>query len=152
MPSIYWSSCASTCTNSCVHLIRSVSTPADSSWLTTLLVWLVGVYVAMRYLFAEPLIWLQELHWHIFALIFLLGAAYTLKHDAHVRVDVFYAKFNPRRKAWVNLVGTLVFLIPFCLVVMSNSLDMVEAAWQIKKRSLLILAVCRLATSSKEPY
>lgn len=106
-----------------------------AAWLTAILVWLVVVYVVMRYLFAEPLIWLQELHWHLFAMIFLLGAAYTLKSDAHVRVDVFYARFSSKRKSWVNLIGILMFLIPFCLIVITRSWGMVESAWQIREKS-----------------
>lgn len=120
-----------------VEIIDQVSEYAGraTAWLTSLLVWLICVYVVMRYLFAQPLIWLQELEWHLFALIFLLGAAYTFKADAHVRVDVFYARFSPKRKAWVNLIGILVFLIPFCLVIITRSWDFVLSAWAVQESS-----------------
>jgi TRAP-type mannitol/chloroaromatic compound transport system permease small subunit len=55
--------------------------------------------------------WL-EIQWYAFGLIFLLGAGYTLKHDGHVRIDVLYGRFSPRRKAWVDLLGGLFFLLP----------------------------------------
>ncbi len=61
----------------------------------------------MRYLFHSGSVALQELEWHLFALVFMLGAAYTLKHDGHVRVDIFYQSrwMNDVRRAWVNLLG-----------------------------------------------
>ena len=86
------------------------------SWLTTLLVLLVCYDVFTRYLLKSSYVAVQEMEWHLFALIFLLGAAYTLKHDKHVRVDVFYSRFPPKTKAMVNLVGSALFLVPFCLI------------------------------------
>jgi len=58
----------------------------------------------------------MELQWHLFALIFLLGAGFTLRNEKHVRVDLFYHDFQRKDKALVNLIGTIVFLIPMCLV------------------------------------
>lgn len=86
------------------------------SWLTMLLVVVVCYDVFTRYVLKSSLVAVQEMEWHIFALIFLLGASYTLKHDRHVRVDVFYSRFKPRTQAIVNLAGSLLFLIPFCLI------------------------------------
>lgn len=86
------------------------------SWLTTALVGLVCFDVVTRYLVNDTKIWIMELEWHLFALIFLLGAGYALKHDRHVRVDLFYARFSKRDQALVDLVGTLVLLIPWCLL------------------------------------
>ena len=74
----------------------------------------------------------------VFALIFLFGAAYTLKHNEHVRVDVLYQSprlMNPRRRAWVDLLGTLFFLIPFCLLVITGSFPFVEGAWNTNEGS-----------------
>lgn len=90
---------------------------AGVSWLTTLLVLLVCFDVFTRYLVNYSLVWVQELEWHLFALIFLLGAGYTLKHDKHVRVDILYMKRGPRAQAWINLLGCLLFLFPFCCAV-----------------------------------
>jgi TRAP-type mannitol/chloroaromatic compound transport system permease small subunit len=102
-----------------------------ASWLTTLLVLLVCFDVMRRWLINDTEAWIMELEWHIFALIFLMGAAYSLKHDKHVRVDLFYASFSERDKAWVNLVGALIFLIPWCVIIVIFS-------WQYAAESLHI--------------
>jgi TRAP-type mannitol/chloroaromatic compound transport system permease small subunit len=83
------------------------------SWLTTVLVFLVCADVFFRYLLDRTANWVMELEWHLFAVIFLLGAAYTLRHDRHVRVDLFYERFSERDKALVDLVGSLLFLLPW---------------------------------------
>lgn len=76
-----------------------------------------------------------ELEWHLFAAIFLLGAAYTLQEDKHVRVDVFYHRFSDKTKAWVNLIGTLILLIPFCVISFSESLSFVNSSFQLGETS-----------------
>ncbi|MBN3891294.1 MAG: TRAP transporter small permease subunit [Nostoc sp. JL31] len=76
-----------------------------------------------------------ESQWYIFDLVFLLGAAYTLKHNEHVRVDIFYSNWPPGRKALADLVGTIFFLIPFCIITIAFSWDAVVASWQIKEAS-----------------
>lgn len=86
------------------------------SWLTTVLVAVVCYDVFTRYLLKSSLVAIQELQWHLFAVIFLIGAAYTLKHGKHVRVDVFYNRFPAKTRAWVDFIGSLIFLLPFCLV------------------------------------
>lgn len=87
-----------------------------ASWLSVVLVVLVCYDVAVRYIFNSTVAWIMELEWHLFALLFLFGAAYTFKHDSHVRVDLFYSQFSDRDKALVNFVGGLIFLIPWCLI------------------------------------
>jgi TRAP-type mannitol/chloroaromatic compound transport system permease small subunit len=94
-----------------------------AAWLTTVLVLLVCGRVLGRIIFNSEPVWMPELEWHLFSLIFLLGAGYTLKHDKHVRVDLFYADFSEKDKALVNLIGSLVFLIPWCLLMMWVSFD-----------------------------
>lgn len=78
---------------------------------------------------------LIETQWYLFDLVFLLGAAYTLQHNDHVRVDVFYARWNRRRKAMADLFSTLVFLIPFCLLVIYFSWGAVVQSWAIRETS-----------------
>ena len=106
-----------------------------TSWLTAILVVLVSYDVFVRYFIGESSVGLQELEWHIFALIFLLSAAYTLKIDEHVRVDVFYTRFSQKNKALVNLFGSVFFLIPFCLIVIFASQDFVELSFRVKETS-----------------
>lgn len=76
-----------------------------------------------------------ESQWYIFDLVFLLGAAYTLKHDEHVRVDIFYSNWSPKRKALANAIGTLLFLIPFCIIIIFFSWDTILASWAIRENS-----------------
>jgi len=72
-----------------------------------------------------------ESQWYIFDLIFLMGAAYTLKHNGHVRVDVLYSNWSKKRQALANLLGTLLFLIPFSIMVIVFSWEAIVASWQI---------------------
>lgn len=78
---------------------------------------------------------LFDLQWYMFSLIFLLGAAYGLNHDVHVRVDVFYARMSPRVRAWVDLFGTALFVIPFSIVVLVVSWPAVRNSWAIREAS-----------------
>ena len=76
-----------------------------------------------------------ELQWYLFSLLFLLGAAYTLKHDDHVRVDVLYSQLSRRGQAWINVLGTVLFLFPFCAVVLWMSIPFVTNSWAILEGS-----------------
>ncbi len=105
------------------------------AWLNTLLVLVVCYDVFTRYLLRRSMVAIQELEWHLFAIIFLLGAAYTLKYDRHVRVDVFYTNFSPRRKAMINFFGSLIFLIPFSLLVVWSSKNFVIHSFLIQETS-----------------
>ena len=78
---------------------------------------------------------LIETQWYLFDLVFLLGAAYTLQHDEHVRVDVFYARLNHRRKAIADLIGTLFFLLPFSILVIWFSWGAVVKSWAVRETS-----------------
>lgn len=109
-------------------------------WLTLFMV-LVGAYNALvRYLDRFTGLGLSsntyiELQWYMFSLVFLLGAAYTLKHDAHVRVDVLFSRLGPRGQAWINLLGTVLFLIPFCVLVLWTSWPTVSNSWLVSETS-----------------
>lgn len=101
------------------------------AWLTLLMVLLTVVIVVLRYAFDAGFIWLQEgLTW-LHASAFMLGAAYTLQQDEHVRVDIFYREMSVRRRAWVNGAGVLMFLFPLCGFVLVESFEYVRAAWSI---------------------
>ena len=78
--------------------------------------------------------WL-ELQWYLFAAIFLLGAGYTLRHNGHVRVDVFYSRFSPRTQAWIDLFGAAVFLLPVMLIILWFSWDGFVLSWQSQEMS-----------------
>jgi TRAP-type mannitol/chloroaromatic compound transport system permease small subunit len=101
------------------------------SWFTFLLV-LITIYdVLMRYVFKAGTIWIQEAEWHLFAANFMLAGGWTLLRDGHVRVDLFYAKFNPKTKALIDLLGTIVFLLPFCALIIWASMPFVIASWSM---------------------
>ena len=106
-----------------------------SNWLTTLLVIIVCYDVFNRYLFGHTNPAMYELEWHIYALIFLLGAGYAFKYDKHVRVDITYARFSPKVKAWVNLIGTIIFLLPFCVLIVYATKNWVYQSWLIRETS-----------------
>lgn len=72
-----------------------------------------------------------ELQWYLFSILFLLGSSYTLKHDDHVRVDIVYSKLSERGKAWVNVLGTLFLLIPFCLLILWVSWPAIANSWAV---------------------
>jgi len=80
---------------------------------------LVNVFydVVMRYLFNDVSIGMQELEWHLFAAVFMLGVPFALRIDGHVRVDLIYERLGSRAQAWIDLLATLVFLLPFTLLV-----------------------------------
>jgi len=70
-----------------------------------------------------------ELQWYLFSIIFLIGAAYALKTDAHVRVDILYNRLSVSAKAWINIIGTLIFLLPFCVLMLWTSWPVVVDSW-----------------------
>ena len=105
------------------------------AWLTLGIVLVTFAIVVMRYLFEAGSIALQESVSYLHAAVFMLGAAYTLKHDAHVRVDIFYQKMSPVKRAWVNLLGTLLLLFPVCVFIIVASYDYVAGSWAIQEGS-----------------
>ena len=105
------------------------------AWLTLALVVITFVIVVMRYLFNIGSVAMQESLLYLHSLIFLMGTAYTLKHDGHVRVDIFYRPMSPQNKAWVDLLGTLLLLIPFCLFIFLISWQYVASAWSYHEGS-----------------
>jgi len=105
------------------------------AWLTLAMVLITVAIVILRYLFNSGSIALQESVTYLHATVFMLGAAYTLKQDAHVRVDIAYQKLTPRARAWVDLLGTLLLLFPVCLFLLYTSLDYVSSAWAIHEGS-----------------
>jgi TRAP-type mannitol/chloroaromatic compound transport system permease small subunit len=110
-------------------------------FLLVLVMILVGVYNAtVRYLGGFIGANLSsnaylELQWYMFGAIFMLGAAYTLQKDGHVRVDVLQSRLSPKAKAWIDLIGILVFMIPFCALVFWLSLPWVINSWHLLEMS-----------------
>ena len=103
-----------------------------TAWVTLGLVLVVFTDVVMRDLFNTSFVFTQELEWHLFGFIFLIGAGYTLLHDGHVRVDIIYQRQGLKGRAWINLCGVLLFLIPGCVMVITTS-------WQFAANSFSML-------------
>ena len=76
-----------------------------------------------------------DLQWYFFSLIFLMGSAYGLNHDYHVRVDVMYARLGRRARAWIDLTGSVLFLVPFAVLMFWISWGWVVRSWTILETS-----------------
>ncbi|WP_455234604.1 TRAP transporter small permease subunit [Thiogranum longum] len=106
-----------------------------AAWAALALVIVTFAVVVFRYLFQLGWIAMQESILYLHASLFLLGAAYTLKRDGHVRVDIFYREFSEKRKALVNLLGSILLLLPVCVFLLWISWDYVSVAWSLREGS-----------------
>lgn len=105
------------------------------AWLSVPMVLGTFVVVVLRYVFGLGWIWMQEAVMWMHAALFMLASAYTLNRDAHVRVDVFYARMTPRGKALVNACGTVLFLLPMAAFLAVESFEYVQVSWAIREGS-----------------
>ena len=104
-------------------------------WLTLAMVALEALVVLLRYLFDSGSIALQETTTYFHATIFLVGMAYTLQHNAHVRVDIFYSRLSKQGQAWVDLCGALFLLLPFMLFISWISWEYIADSWAVMEGS-----------------
>jgi len=109
----------------------SIVTGRAASWLTLAMVLVTVVIVVLRYVFDIGLIWLQESLTWMHAAVFMLGAAYALQQEQHVRVDIFYRDLDRQRRGWVNLLGVLLFVFPMCAFFVWTAWDYISASWAI---------------------
>lgn len=100
-----------------------------TAFILVVLVLLVVYDATARYMFSEGSTALQELEWHLFDIIILFGIAYTLREDAHVRVDIFYASFSQKTKALINIVSSLFFILPFSFLIIYIGIDFVAMSF-----------------------
>ncbi|MEX2496081.1 MAG: TRAP transporter small permease subunit [Woeseia sp.] len=105
------------------------------AWLTLAMVGATLAVVILRYAFNAGPAWLQESVTFMHAAVFMLGGAYTLQRNEHVRVDIFYRSMSPVRRAWTDAAGVLIFLMPLCGFIIWQSLDYVSASWMAHERS-----------------
>ena len=106
-----------------------------SSWLTLLMVLVTFAVVVMRYVFDVGFIWLQESVVWMHACVFMMGAAYTLQLEGHVRVDIFYRDMSEARRAWVDLLGVIIFLLPLCAFLGWAAFEFVAVSWKLNEAS-----------------
>lgn len=101
------------------------------AWLTLVMMFTTCVVVVLRYGFGIGSIGLQESVIYMHAAVFLLCCGFTLQNNGHVRVDIFYQRFNARQRAWIDALGSLVLLIPFCVFLIFVSWHFVSSSWRI---------------------
>ncbi|KPQ30952.1 MULTISPECIES: TRAP transporter small permease subunit [unclassified Halomonas] len=113
-----------------------------SEWFGRTLAWLIIIMmliqfaiVLLRYAFSVNSIFMQELVMYMHASVFMLAAAYTFRHDGHVRVDIFYRGMSPRRQALINIAGIITLLMPVMIFVIASSLGYVANSWRIMETS-----------------
>ena len=106
-----------------------------ASWLTLAMVALTFAIVVLRYGLNQGWIWLQESVTYLHAMVFMIASAWVFQQDEHVRVDIFYRDHSARYKAWVNLLGTLIFLLPFSIFLLIIGWDYVAASWSVMEAS-----------------
>jgi TRAP-type mannitol/chloroaromatic compound transport system permease small subunit len=105
------------------------------SWLSLGIVVICFTVVVQRYLFAISYVWMQDLYIWLNGAMFTAVAGFALMRNDHVRVDIFYRPAKPRTKAWVDLIGSVVFLLPFCTIVYLYSMPFVLRAWSYTEGS-----------------
>jgi TRAP-type mannitol/chloroaromatic compound transport system permease small subunit len=105
------------------------------AWLTLGVVLITFAVVVLRYAFSLGWIAMQESVLYLHAAVFLLGAAYTLQQGGHVRVDIFYREMGPRARAWVDLLGALLLLLPVSGFILWVSWDYVAVSWSLREGS-----------------
>jgi len=100
-----------------------------TAFIVAILVLLVVYDATARYLFSTGSIALQELEWHLFDVIILFGIAYTLRENAHVRVDIFYATYSEKKKALINIISSLFFILPFSVLIIYIGIEFVQLSF-----------------------
>jgi TRAP-type mannitol/chloroaromatic compound transport system permease small subunit len=120
-----------------VHCIDTLNLWLGKSvaWLTVLMVLATCIVVVLRRGFDIGSIALQESVTYMHAAVFLLGMAFALKQGAHVRVDIFYARFSTRQQAWIDCLGSLLFTLPIAIFIAVISWDFVLGSWAIQEVS-----------------
>ena len=106
------------------------------SWLWLAIIAAIVVNVVYRRLLDNNIGQLEELQWHLYSAAFLVGIAYCVITDQHVRVDVLHARFRPGLKAWIELIGLVLLAIPFVVFVIYHAIPFVQVAWERNERSI----------------
>ncbi len=110
-------------------------TGTSTAWLTGLMVLIACIVVCLRHVFGIGSIALQESVTYMHAAVFMLGTAYTLKNDGHVRVDILHKKMSPRTRAWVEVLGSLLLTLPLMIFIGWGSWEFVQESWRINEGS-----------------
>jgi TRAP-type mannitol/chloroaromatic compound transport system permease small subunit len=106
-----------------------------ASWIWVALMGVIVMNVTLRYVFGEGRIEFEELQWHLYAAGFLIGLSYCFQRDGHIRIDILHDRFSLKKKAWVDFIGILIFLIPYVSIVLIYSPSFIEYSFSINEIS-----------------
>ena len=106
-----------------------------TSWIWAVLLGIIVLNVVLRYAFGQGRIEFEEIQWHLYATGFLLGLGYALQCDSHIRVDVLHERFSPTLKAWVELYGIVLLLLPFIALILYYAVPFVAASYRLSEIS-----------------
>lgn len=106
-----------------------------AAWLSAVLIAVIIIQVSLRYLFGISFVALEEIQWHLYAVIILLGMNYALVTDSHIRLDLLHLNFSRQKKEWVEVVGIILFVLPMIWVFFYHSLNFVAESWMVSERS-----------------
>lgn len=106
------------------------------SFVYLILMGVIVLQVVLRYGFAQGLVILEELQWHLYAVGFMFGLSYVQVQDAHIRIDLVYKRFPKKTQEWITILGICFFLIPFIILVFYHSLHFVSWSWAHSERSM----------------
>ncbi len=106
-----------------------------TSWLWIVLLAIIIINVAMRYILGFGFVVFEEAQWHLYGAAWLLGLGFVFKNDGHVRIDVVAASLKPRTRCWIELIGIVVLLLPFSLDVVYKSIPFVVTSYQLDEIS-----------------
>lgn len=104
-------------------------------WVNSLLVINILIQVILRYVLGEGQIWLEELQWHFYSVIIMLGIGYGVTVDSHIRLDIFHRKYSAKTKGYIDFFGTLFLVFPLILVLFIHGIDFVQSAWRVHETS-----------------
>lgn len=105
------------------------------SWVNVLLILVILVQVVLRYLFSFSSVALEELQWHLYAVGIMTGLSYALSENTHVRLDLLHGRFRKKTRAWIDIIGLTVLVLPWCYVIILHGFDFVAASWRVKETS-----------------
>jgi TRAP-type mannitol/chloroaromatic compound transport system permease small subunit len=100
------------------------------SWVWVVLVAVIVTNVTMRYVFGQGRIEFEELQWHLYSIGFLVGLSYCIQNDSHIRIDILQERFKPRTKAWIEVLGILLFLVPYTAIVLIYAPGFIEYSFR----------------------
>jgi TRAP-type mannitol/chloroaromatic compound transport system permease small subunit len=120
-------------TNVIDGVVRGVG--AVLNWIWVLLIALIVVNVLLRYVAGTNFIAMEEMQWHLYAIGILFGLGYAVSYDGHVRVDVIAERWSPRRRAWIELIGLVLLVIPFIWIIVTNAIPFVQRSYALNEVS-----------------